>query len=117
ILGFGSYAYDWKRNDNRAAPTLNYQSAIIQAKESRDPKDSSVASIRIDPKTLNPYYRYFDDAGAEHVVWMMDATTAFNQWQVAKTYSPRGVSVWCLGAEDPGVWSVIGRTHITQDVG
>jgi cellulose synthase/poly-beta-1,6-N-acetylglucosamine synthase-like glycosyltransferase/peptidoglycan/xylan/chitin deacetylase (PgdA/CDA1 family)/spore germination protein YaaH len=115
ILGLGGYAYDWKVSDPLHAANLTYQSAVIQAKESADPSDPSVARIKIDPTSINPYYHYFDEKGAEHVVWMLDATTTFNQWQVARPFAPRGIALWMLGSEDPGVWDVIGRHHITSD--
>ncbi len=111
ILGFGNYAYDWLKGSNNAS-TLTYQTAVIQAKESQDPKNPSVAQIKIDPQTLNPFYTYSDDADKEHVVWMMDATTTFNQWSVARAYKPRGYALWYLGSEDPSLWKVMGRTQL-----
>jgi cellulose synthase/poly-beta-1,6-N-acetylglucosamine synthase-like glycosyltransferase/spore germination protein YaaH/peptidoglycan/xylan/chitin deacetylase (PgdA/CDA1 family) len=115
VMALGNYAYDWKKGDLNAAP-MNYQQAVLQAKESRDPDDPSIARVQMDPKTLNPYYRYYDDDG-EHVVWMMDATTAFNQWSLARPYHPRGVALWYLGAEDPTLWSVLGRSAVAKDRG
>ena len=117
VMGIGSYAYDWTKGDNKDAASLTYQAAVIQAAESVDPKDPDIAKVKIDPASLNPYYRYYDDGGAEHVVWMLDATTAYNQWQVVRGTHPRGVALWCLGAEDPGVWSVIGRSALTTNMG
>jgi len=116
ILGLGSYAYDWPKGSDSAA-SLSYQTAVVQAKESQDPKDPSVARVEIDPKTLNPFYRYFDDDGKPHVVWMMDATTAYNQWAVAAKYRPLGYSLWYLGSEDPGIWRILGRSQIWKSVG
>lgn len=116
VMGVGAYAYDWKVGDKGAA-SLTYQGAVIQAKESVDPRDPELARIEIDPKSLNPHYTYDDDSGAKHVVWMLDAATAFNQWSIARSRSLRGVAVWSLGTEDPDVWSVIGRTHIEADTG
>src|SRR5438309_1428582 len=66
ILGIGNYAYDWTKGDLNAA-TLTYQGAVVQAKESKDSRDPSIARVKIDPKSLNPYYRYFDDADKEHI--------------------------------------------------
>src|SRR5262249_20309518 len=73
IVGFGGYAYDWKVGDPMQAAKLTYQSAVIQAKESIDPSDPSVAKIKIDPASLNLYYNYVDAKGAEHIVWKLDA--------------------------------------------
>ncbi len=117
IVGMGGYAYDWKKGVWQSAAQLSYQSAVIQAKENQDPGDPNEGRVQIDPVSLNPYYTYHDDNGAEHVVWMLDATTAFNQWMVARPYAPQGYALWVLGTEDPSLWSVLGRTHISGDIG
>lgn len=115
IMGLGSYAYDWKKDDLDAA-TLSYQDAVLLAKESVDPKDKSVAHIAIDQDTLNPTFKYYDDDGTIHHVWMMDATTAYNQWALARPKNPRGVALWYMGSEDPAIWNVIGRHHLMGDL-
>ncbi|MEP6756217.1 MAG: glycosyltransferase [Chthonomonadales bacterium] len=113
ILGLGNYAYDWQKGST-AAVTMSYQQSVIQAKESQDPADLSEI-IQMDAATLNPFYKYLDDEGQRHSVWMMDATTSWNQWQVAKPSKPAGVALWYLGAEDPGFWSILGKSKIGTD--
>jgi cellulose synthase/poly-beta-1,6-N-acetylglucosamine synthase-like glycosyltransferase/spore germination protein YaaH/peptidoglycan/xylan/chitin deacetylase (PgdA/CDA1 family) len=118
ILALGNYAYDWQKGDKSGgAVSLSYQSAVIQAKESKDPDDPSIANIKIDPKSLNPFYNYYDDRGKEHQVWMLDATTAYNQLRIARQWNPRGVALWYMGSEDPDIWKIIGRNHIVRDQG
>src|SRR5262249_16483709 len=57
-----------------------------------------------DDSTGNPVLRY--RAGRdEHEVWFLDATTALDQARIAVSAGVRGVAVWRLGAEDPGVWT------------
>lgn len=116
VLGLGNYAYDWKAGDLNAA-SINYQAAVVQAKESRDPDDPTVAQITLDPQSLNPFYHYFDDAGAKHTVWMLDAASLYNQWILAHPRKPRGTALWYLGSEDPGVWDILGRSHSPEEVG
>lgn len=116
VLGLGNYAYDWKDGE-LAGASINYQSAVVQAKESFDPQDPSVARITLDPKSLNPFYSYFDDSGARHTVWMLDAASLFNQWLLAYSYKPRGAALWYLGSEDPGVWNILGRNKQPASVG
>lgn len=116
VAGFGTYAYDWEQGDLKAE-TMTFQAATIQAKESRDPDDPSVAAIHMDPQSLNPNYWYLDDDGKRHTVWLLDAASAYNQWRVADGYHARGVALWYLGAEDPDVWSVLGRDVLGTDVG
>ncbi len=116
VLGIGNYAYDWTQGDDNAEP-LGFQSAIMQAKESQDPKDPKTAIISLDPSTLNPFYRYFDDSGAAHSVWMLDATSTYNQLRIARKYPTLGVALWYMGGEDPGVWQIIGKNYLAKDQG
>jgi poly-beta-1,6 N-acetyl-D-glucosamine synthase len=117
VLGLGNYAYDWQKDNPGSAASLTYQSAIIQAKESQDPEDPNIGKVRMDPASLNPYYVYYDDKGKEHVVWMLDATTLYNQWDIAHRWNPRGIALWYLGAEDPSAWKIISRDDIAADQG
>lgn len=116
VLGIGNHAYDWADGDMNAEP-LGFQSAIMQAKESLDPKDPKVARISLDPETLNPFYRYYDDGGKGHTVWMLDAASTYNQLRVARKYPTLGVALWYMGGEDPSVWQVIGKDRLAQDQG
>lgn len=116
VLGLGNYAYDWQKG-HTAAESLTYQAAIVQAKESQDPDNPRIARVEIDRDSLNPMYRYIDDNDAEHVVWMLDATATYNQLRVARPHKPAGVALWYMGAEDPGVWDIIGAPFIDRDRG
>lgn len=116
VLGIGNYAYDWIEGQNDGE-SISYQAAVVQAKESQDPENLNVAHIAMDKASLNPFYRYFDDEGKAHVVWMLDATTSYNQWRAAQKYHPLGVALWYLGGEDPSVWQIIGKDWLKTDQG
>ena len=115
VLAVGNYAYDWKLGETRAA-SLNYQEAVLQARESADPDDPSIARLKLDPQSLNPSYDYYADDG-RHRVWLLDAITTYNQWQVAKPYYPRGIALWYLGSEDPGIWEFLDPERLFADHG
>ena len=116
VLGLGNYAYDWKDGEVNGA-SINYQAAVVQAKESSDPDDPTVAQITLDPKTLNPFYHYLDDSGARHSVWMLDAASLYNHLRLAEPFKPRGAALWYLGSEDPGIWSFWGNNGNTDSAG
>jgi peptidoglycan/xylan/chitin deacetylase (PgdA/CDA1 family)/GT2 family glycosyltransferase len=116
VLALGNYAYDWKQGE-LSATSLNYQEAVLQAQESPDPEDPSIARIRLDPQTLNPYYEYYGDQNRRHRVWMLDAVTAYNQWEVAKPYRPRGLALWYVGSEDPGLWKFVNPSTLFTNFG
>ena len=48
---------------------------------------------------------------SRHVVWLLDAASAYNQIAFLQRAGIGSVALWRLGAEDPGVWSIFGRDH------
>lgn len=98
IVSLSNMARDWSPED---AETYAVQEAFSRAREAG-------AHIRLDPQQLNSTFDYQDRAGASHTVWILDAVTAANHWQVAKPLSPRGIALWRLGTEDPSIWGLLG---------
>src|SRR5207248_11748559 len=54
---------------------------------------------------------------SHHIVWFLDAVTAFNQMRAASGYHPAGFAVWRLGSEDPSIWSVFGTDQPSPSPG
>jgi cellulose synthase/poly-beta-1,6-N-acetylglucosamine synthase-like glycosyltransferase/peptidoglycan/xylan/chitin deacetylase (PgdA/CDA1 family)/spore germination protein YaaH len=102
IFAFGAYGYDW--GPSGKADAVTFHEATLAA------LDSGV-SIGFDPASLNPNFQYSDDDGRVHTVWFLDAVTTFNQLKVTDPWRPRGYALWRLGAEDPGIWSLLGRPY------
>jgi peptidoglycan/xylan/chitin deacetylase (PgdA/CDA1 family)/GT2 family glycosyltransferase len=100
IVGIGNYGYDWAVG-SREATVVTFTDVMAMAR-------SRHGRIAWDETTGNPVLRY--QAGLDrHEVWFLDAVTALNQAQFAASAGVRGVGVWRLGAEDPGVWTVVRR--------
>ncbi|HEY3330888.1 MAG TPA: glycosyltransferase [Capsulimonadaceae bacterium] len=113
VLGLGSYGYDWM--DQSTNPDeVSFEEAVQTAQESKDGEDGV---IRIDGTSLNPSFTYWDDdngvssAPRRHQVWLMDATTVYNQVRYADKYHTLGSAMWRLGTEDPSVWSFLGKQY------
>ena len=108
IVALGSYGYDWTLKDKAAKPgegealaeSLTFHEATEIARDSQ-------VDVRMDPASLNPTFGYADDKGRRHSVWFLDAPTLFNQIKAADDYRPRGYGLWRLGAEDPGIWTLL----------
>jgi len=62
----------------------------------------------MDPGSLNPYMQWTDADSTDHVLWYLDATTAYNQMRVGHMLGVAGHAIWHLGGEDPSIWSAIG---------
>ena len=103
IIAIGNYGYDWSNREQRAQD-VTFQQVVFDARDSK-------ADIDFDPATNNPHFGYDADDGSSHNVWFLDAVTAFNEIHAADVYKPAGYALWRLGAEDPSIWSVMGRSY------
>jgi cellulose synthase/poly-beta-1,6-N-acetylglucosamine synthase-like glycosyltransferase/peptidoglycan/xylan/chitin deacetylase (PgdA/CDA1 family) len=102
LIALGSYGYDWAAQDK--ADPVSYPEAIITANDAG-------SRIDFDDATNNPHFSYLDDEHTRHEVWLLDGVTAYNQIHAADPYRPAGYAVWRLGAEDPSIWTVMGRPY------
>ncbi len=118
ILGIGNYCGDWPvlsdgkgnvREDasgeilfNGPGVNLNVGAALYVASKAQ-------ADIHMENDDLNPYFTYRAADGVDHIVFMLDAVTAYNQIRAAAPYQPAGGALWCLGREDPVIWRFFSR--------
>ncbi|HYL34933.1 MAG TPA: glycosyltransferase [Bryobacteraceae bacterium] len=106
VIGFGNYGYDWIIGSRQGGVEVSYGDVIAAA-------EANGASVAWDPNLENPVLRY--QTGADrHEVWFLDAVTGLNQVQDVAADGFRGVAMWRLGAEDPGLWTVF-RSHSWPD--
>ena len=98
IVGIGSYGYDWTANGR--GDTTSVEEAWLVAHDSEAP-------VLFDKVSGNTTYTYEED-GAAHTVWLLDAASAWNELRAADMEGVAGVGLWRLGTEDPGVWKVLG---------
>ena len=106
IVGLGNYGYDWAVG-SREATVVTFADVMAAAR-------SRHSVMAWDEPTGNPVLRY--QIGLDqHEVWFLDAVTTLNQARFAASAGVRGVGVWRLGAEDPGVWRVVRRKAWPSD--
>ncbi|MEA3057239.1 MAG: peptidoglycan-N-acetylglucosamine deacetylase, partial [Sphingomonadales bacterium] len=99
IVTLGNYAYDW--HDGTGDPENVEESWVDAADSDARPVWDRAAS--------NSTFAYEDESGHPHLVWILDAASAFNQLTLLDRAGIREVGLWRLGAEDPGLWSIFGR--------
>ncbi len=102
VVAIGNYAYNW--HDGTGEPL-----AIDEAWEAA--RESS-AMPTFDKQSGNSGFAY-QESGSRHVVWMLDAASAYNQMRWLQKVGLTGIGLWRLGSEDPGLWSIFGRNHRT----
>ncbi len=100
VIAIGNYGYDW--HDGGGEP-VSVEEAWLSAAESE-------SRPMFDPVSLNSGFAY-EDNGHRHVVWLLDSASAYNQLRVLHRAGLNSVALWALGSEDPGIWSIFGRSH------
>jgi cellulose synthase/poly-beta-1,6-N-acetylglucosamine synthase-like glycosyltransferase/peptidoglycan/xylan/chitin deacetylase (PgdA/CDA1 family)/spore germination protein YaaH len=100
IVGFGNYGYDWIIGANGGAEVA-FSDVMAAAAESKQ-------AVQWDADSENPVLRYSMNS-QQHEVWFLDAVTALNQVIAMHDAGFRGLGLWRLGGEDPGLWNVLER--------
>jgi cellulose synthase/poly-beta-1,6-N-acetylglucosamine synthase-like glycosyltransferase/peptidoglycan/xylan/chitin deacetylase (PgdA/CDA1 family) len=98
VVALANYAYDWGAPGQ--ADRLSLQDAVRLARQTN-------ATIAIDPATLNPWFAYADPSGQRHEVWLLDATSVFNQMATMADLDLGGIALGRLGTEDAAVWELM----------
>jgi cellulose synthase/poly-beta-1,6-N-acetylglucosamine synthase-like glycosyltransferase/peptidoglycan/xylan/chitin deacetylase (PgdA/CDA1 family)/spore germination protein YaaH len=104
ILMIGAFGYDWNDAEavaNHRAESLDFQETMRAARGPGQPRP------RFDPVSLNPYMLWTTPDSTDHVLWYLDATTAYNEMQVGAALGVAGHALWHLGGEDPSFWNAV----------
>ncbi len=102
VVTIGNYGYDW--HPGGSADPTTVEDAWKAARDSGE-------MPTFDKVSGNSTFAYEDDDGQKHTVWFLDAASAYNQIAFLRRGGIGGVALWRLGAEDPGLWSIFGRSH------
>jgi cellulose synthase/poly-beta-1,6-N-acetylglucosamine synthase-like glycosyltransferase/peptidoglycan/xylan/chitin deacetylase (PgdA/CDA1 family)/spore germination protein YaaH len=100
VAGFGNYGYDWLIG-GKGGTEVAFSDVMTAAAETKK-------AIQWDEQTENPVLRY-SVGDQQHEIWFLDAVTALNQVTAVHDRGFRGLGLWRLGAEDPGLWNVLER--------
>jgi spore germination protein len=103
MMGQNLYGYDWTlpyEPGGEYARALSPQAAIELAKTEN-------VAIQYDYKAQAPFFRYWDDAGREHIVWFEDARSIQAKFNLMKELGLRGISYWKLGLPFPQNWLLL----------
>ncbi|HEX4693161.1 glycosyltransferase [Sphingomonas sp.] len=101
VVTIGNYGYDWYPG---GADPMTVEEAWQAA------RDSDAMPV-FDRASGNSGFAYADEEGKNHIVWFLDAASAYNQIQFLRRAGIGGVALWRLGAEDPSLWAIFGRSY------
>lgn len=102
LLGVPAYGYNWTlpfKDGNRASSLSNIQAVQLAWDRHQ--------AIRFDQTAQAPWFRYVDEAGAEHEVWFEDARSVKAKAELALEHGLHGVSIWNLDRPFPQSWLVL----------
>ncbi|GEN50741.1 glycosyltransferase [Alkalibacterium pelagium] len=98
-----NYAYDWNVSTGEAATTYDFSSLMEKVNREN-------LKINWDDHSSTPYLRYKNEQD-EHIVWMLDGVTFYNQLKLVQGQNVPSIGIWNVGSEDPSIWNVLsGRT-------
>ncbi|WP_374944436.1 polysaccharide deacetylase family protein [Sphingomonas sp.] len=100
VVAIGSYAYDWHDGGGDA----------LDVEEAWQAAADSGTKPMWDAASRNSGFAY-EEGAARHVVWLLDAASAYDELAMLQRAGMRQVALWRLGSEDPGIWSIFGRDH------
>ncbi|MDB4905903.1 MAG: putative glycosyl transferase/polysaccharide deacetylase [Gemmatimonadetes bacterium] len=105
VLMIGAYGYDWNDADyavRNGADAITFQEVMAAAR-------ASGARPTFDRASLNSLLTYQAADSVDHVIWFLDAVTAWNEIRLARTLGVAGSAIWRLGGEDRAIWNAIGE--------
>ncbi len=102
FMGIAAYGYDWpERGRGRA----------LSASKAASNANARTAAIRWDNTAQVPTYTYYQGSN-RRIVYFENADSTALKLDMAQGYGLRGVAIWRLGFEDPGIWSTIRKKRI-----
>jgi len=97
LLGIAAYGYDW--GDGPMAEMISASEAVRRAARTG-------AEINWDAAVASPKYRYWRD-GVRHQVYFENKHSTIPKLDLVRELGLRGIAIWRLGYEDPGIWAEI----------
>lgn len=98
LLGIPAYGYDWIAGTT-VVRGLSATGAISRAAERG-------AEILWDSAAQVPYYIYWDGP-TQRIVYFENGASARPKLDLVTEYGLRGIAIWRLGLEEPGLWTAI----------
>lgn len=103
FLGIPNYGYDWTlpfvRGESRARSVGNVEALNIAYRYG--------AEISYDTSAQAPFFRYFDENGAEHEVWFEDVRSIQKKLELVSEKGFRGCGYWNLMRPFQQNWSLL----------
>ncbi len=102
LMGLPVYSFDWSSSKPNLPDYLTFRQVMERRSKYR-------AKLNWNDRFKVPSFRYTDDQGNNHEVFLENARSASAKLGLVKKYNLHGVAIWRMGMEDPKVWKEVGR--------
>jgi spore germination protein YaaH len=100
VLATGLFGYDW---------TVPARAGVTQYLPAKDAASRARRlGVTIERRYGQPFFRY-RLRGLQHEVWFEDTESFAGKLALARRHQLRGIALWRLGFEEPGLWDLIQR--------
>lgn len=98
LLGIPGYGFDWTAGQARPR-YISFAQAVAAA-------ESMQVDVLWDNAVHSPFFKYSDGC-SEHEVWFENAVSFKHKLDIVQEFNLRGIAIWRLGMEDPGLWDIL----------
>ena len=100
VLGVPFYGYDWpEKGKARSVNHVKVQKLLADKK----------IKLQWDNIGKSHWFEYTDDTGAKRTVYFESQNSLKARIALAQELKLAGISIWCLGNEDPEFWNLLAR--------
>lgn len=100
VLGVPFYGYDWPET-GKAKSTNSTKVAKLLADKKIKPQWDNIGKSH--------WLEYLDDAGLKRTVYYESMLSMKHRIALAQEFKLGGISIWCLGDEDPEFWTLLAK--------
>lgn len=107
FLGIPNYGYDWTlpyiQGESRARSLSSVQAVELAQRYG--------SIIQYDEEAATPFFTYYDENGAEHIVYFEDARSIYEKLKLITEYGFAGASYWNIMNFFPQNWLVLNSMY------
>lgn len=111
FMGLPNYGYDWTLPFVRGSAAIN-----LTNRQAVELAQRVGANIQYNYESAAPFFRYYDESGAQHEVWFNDARSYYSLLSLINQYNLGGASYWTIMSYDPQNWLVLESMYNVRKV-
>ncbi len=107
IVAIGSNSYDWNITSKTQVESRSFDEIMNLANDTKK-------TIHFDNLSWNSNFKYTAADWNVHEVWLLDAISAWNQYNHIKKRNMHWFALWRISVEDSTLWNFIPKNHMLK---